>query len=232
MPRQRGAWHLVRRTADVERRATQVPTVERAQQGGVVDQVAARCIDEVRTPLHAGKRFVFQQVFGRCIGSCQADHEVGLRQEFRQADLHDSGCANLHLRIAHHHTHAQGLCQRAQVTADLPVPDHTQGRAAQFAAHPGLCVHASAVTGGCAGDMPTQVDHHADDPLRDRCHEARAGLCHQHAMRTRRSDVDGADVHGATHHCLQVGKRSKHAGVQRGLPIRNDRAAAECSVYQ
>ncbi len=56
--------HLVRRSSHVERAARDVPGIERRLQRRLVDQVAARDVDEIGAALHLGEGGVVHQVFG------------------------------------------------------------------------------------------------------------------------------------------------------------------------
>lgn len=57
---------------------------------------------------------------------------------------------------------------------------------------------------GVPADAAAEVDHHGDDPLRDRWHITRAGLGHEHSVRAGRGDVDGADVDRAANEGVQL----------------------------
>ena len=93
MPRQHRRGHLVGRTSHIHGAAGQVADVQRLQQGALVDQVAARGIDEERTGLHRGEAGGVHQVLGCGYRWRQAHHMVGPCQQRAEFELLDAGAS-------------------------------------------------------------------------------------------------------------------------------------------
>ena len=87
MAREIGHRHLVRRAADVERAPGEPSGVERGPQRLVVDEVAARRVDEVRAGFHLRERRRVHQLLGLVVRDDQANDEIRLREHCRHLAL-------------------------------------------------------------------------------------------------------------------------------------------------
>ena len=217
--------HLVRRAPDVERAAGESTGVERGDQGGFVDQVAARGVDEVGARLHLRQRPAVDQVLRRVGRGRQADDEIRRREQVVESETAKPSCIDSRMGIVHHDVDAEGERQLAEIAADLAITDDADRGAPQLATHGSRCLHAGAVLADRRTDVAAQIDHHADDPFGDRGDETSAGLRDEDAVPIGRAQVDVADVDGAAHEGLQIRQRREQRRVACRLTIGHDDVA-------
>ena len=144
--RERRRRHLVRRAADVERGAGDAFCLERCGERRLVDQIAARQIDEIGRLLHRREGRSVHQVFGRLVGDGEADDEIGARQEIGQRDLRQPRGDDFFIGIGDQHRHAEGEREVGEIFADHAIADDADGCAFQLPAHARLR-HAAGVIG-------------------------------------------------------------------------------------
>ena len=175
MARQRRRRHLVGRAADVERAAAEVAGVERGEQGGVVDQLAARGVDEegaaASSPRTRRRPSASRSRRWPARGRRRSRTRRAARAAatWRSARVAPSiGCGVVDQRRA-----CRGRARGRRGAADLAEADHAQGRAAQLAAHARRRRLAAWYGLGVAADAAAEVDHHADDPLGHRRRRSR-----------------------------------------------------------
>ncbi len=121
---------------EAERGAGEVPGIEGRAERRLVDQVAARRVEEEGAALHAGKGDPVHQVLGfrRCHG--EADDEVGRAQQFGQFHLRDARVLGARVRVGHQHAHVERQRHVGEPAADGAVADDPDRRAFELAADP------------------------------------------------------------------------------------------------
>ena len=101
--------HLVRRAADIHRRASDALLAQRRRQRGLIDEIAAGQIDEEGVRLHPRQRRLPDQIFGLFVGDREADDVVGAGKQIVERQMPDIGIADGREGIGDHHFHAQRL---------------------------------------------------------------------------------------------------------------------------
>ncbi len=126
-PRRR---HLVGRAPDVHRAAGEPPGIERRLERRLVDQVAARDVDEVRAFLHLVEGLRIHEVFGLGGRHREGHNVVGFLQQLVQRHL-----LHLLVGIVDQNPHAERSCHTHDFLADRPVADHAERAALELPAH-------------------------------------------------------------------------------------------------
>ena len=220
-----GRGHLVGGAADVHGAAGDRARAQGLLERLLVDQVAARDVDEVRGALHPKKLVAADQVLGLRRGDGQTDHEVGFFQQRAEVGLAQRG-RGLDVGIAHQDLHAERQAELGQAPADAAIADDAERAAEKLAAHDGCRRAARPIGAGRIRDAAGKVDHHADGKLGNRIDEARARPRHQHAGLRRGADVDVADVDGAAHEGHEVRQLREDFRGPFGLAVGDDHGAA------
>ena len=101
----------------------------------LVDEIAARQVDEERMRLHARQRRLPDQVFGLLVGDREADHKVGTAKQIVERHMLDAGVADGRKGIGDQNLHAQHLGDISEVAADAAIADDAEAAAGQLPAH-------------------------------------------------------------------------------------------------
>ena len=174
------------------------PDVERGQQIGLVDDAAARAVDDARARLHGGDL-------------ARADHVLGLVGQ-RHVDGEDVGAAEHRLQVREPHAEVAGAALRDEriVHEDAPCRRRLQARGhprahlAEAEHARGLPEELGAVDGAIPlealervvgqRDLADQRQQHAHGVLGRRDHVAVGGVDDHHALARAGVDVDVVDA--------------------------------------
>ena len=217
-----GRRHLVRCPADIHGGAGDATFGQGLRQCRLVDEIAARHVDEEGIGLHAPEGRLAQQVLGLLVGDGEADHVVGARQKIVERQLGEATIVDLGIGIRHQHGHAEPGQQRRQGARDAAVADDADRAAAELATDPDLRSPAGVIVGHGARDAARKIDQQAEREFHDRLHEARLGMGYQHTRPRGRFDIDVADVDGATHHDSQPRQPGEDFARHRGGAVGDD----------
>ena len=221
-PREFRRRHLVGRAADIHGGAGDTVFRQDLQQRRLVDQIAARHVDEEGVRLHAGEGRRVQQVLGLLVGDGEADHVVGAAQQLLHRQLLEAPVVDLGVGIGHQHRHAHRRQHRRQLARDAAVADDADRAAGKLPADLDLGLAALVIGRRRARDAAREIDQEADGQLDHRLHEARLGMGHQHARLRGRRHVDVADVDGAAHHDLELRQAREDLGRHRRRAVGDD----------
>jgi hypothetical protein len=226
------ARHLVGGAADIHCRPGDAALVEGAGKRRLVDEIAARGVDEKGGRLHACERRRVDEVLG--LGGCDRERhdEVAGREQRGKVHLVDALAPHLDVRIGDEDAHAEREAELGEIASDRAIADDAERAAAELAPHSRDRRPAGTVGERRVRDAAREIDHEAEDVLGDGRDEAGAGLRHQHAGAARRRHVDVADVDRAAHERDEVGQRLEDLAVSRRLPVRDDDSAAARRVDQ
>ena len=128
--------HLVGCAAYVQSSAGDALLIEGGCERRLVDEVAAREVDEERVGAHEPQLRRADQVLGLLGGHRQRQHEIGALQQLVELHLLDLAMLDHDVRVAHQHLHAERQRQLADAAAEGTVADDA-GRRAVRAAGPG-----------------------------------------------------------------------------------------------
>ena len=109
-----------------------------ADERRLVDEIAARQVDEERMRLHSRQRRLPDQVFGLLVGDGETDDKVGTAKQIVERHMLDAGVADGRKGIGDQNLHAQHLGDISQVTADAAIADDAEAAAGQLPAHDDL----------------------------------------------------------------------------------------------
>ena len=141
----------------------------------LVDEIAARQVDEERMRLHPRQRRLPDQIFGLFIGDREADDKVGTAEEIVERHMLDAGIVDGRKGIGDQNFHAQHFCDPGQIAADAAVADDAEAAAGQLPAHDDLRLAPGMVIGARARNTARQIDHEAERKFRHRLDEAGSG---------------------------------------------------------
>src|SRR5712692_5986858 len=225
--------HLVRRTPNVDRGARDAPLLERPLERRLIDQIAARQIDEERTRLHLRESRGVHQILGFLGRDGEAYHEVGFGEQRVERRLTDAGRRDGLVRVADDHLHAERLADRREISADDAIADDPQGGALELTSGAGLRSAALAINERRARDVAREIDHEPERHFGNGGGKAGRRPGHQDTLRARRRHVDVADIdRAAQERDERTGRVPKESRRPRGLPVRHDDLAAARRLRQ
>ena len=99
--------HLVQRAADIHRGAGDAVLAQCRRQRGLVDEIAARQVDEEGMRLHARQRRLPDQIFGLLVGDREADDKIGSCQQIVERHMLEVLFADGRKGIGDQNFHAQ-----------------------------------------------------------------------------------------------------------------------------
>ncbi len=155
-----GIWSSARPTSS--RRAGNAVLAQRRRQCRLVDQIAARQIDEKGVLLHPRQGRLPDQILGLFIGDGETDDIVGARQEIVERHMLDCGIADGREGIGDQNFHAQHLRNRRQMAADAAIADDAEAAAGQLPAHYDVRHPSGMIVGGRARHAARKIDHEAE----------------------------------------------------------------------
>jgi hypothetical protein len=203
-PRELRRRHLIRRAANIHRRARDAALAQCVGQGLLIDQIAARQIDEKGVRLHPRQSRLPDQIFGLLIGDREAHHIVRAAEQIVERHMFDIGVVDGHEGIGDRDLHAQRLGDERQRPADAAIADDAKTAAGELAPHHDLGLAARMIVRGRARYAARQIDHEAERKLRHRRDEAGRRPRHQHAGCRCGIDVDIADIDRAANEGAQL----------------------------
>ena len=215
-----GRGHLVGRAADVERGAGDASLVEGDRERRLVDEVAAREIDQECIAAHEPQLRRADQIFGLLRRHRQRQYEIGALQQLVELDLLDLAVLDHDVRVVDQNLHAERQGEIGDAAAKRAVADDAGGGAGELAAPGDRRGHAGLVGDVGARDAARGVDHEADRQLAHRRHPAAARLRDEDAVGRRARHVDVADVDGDAQDGHEVGQRGEHAPPRTPSPGR------------
>ncbi|EAR50516.1 hypothetical protein OG2516_09735 [Oceanicola granulosus HTCC2516] len=182
----------------VEGRAGDVAVLERVRQRLLVDEAAARAVDDPHALLRLGEVLAAQDVLRLLRQRHVQGDEVGARQQRVEPDLLDTELGGALLRqerIVGDHLHPQPHRAGADDAADVARADHAERLAGQLDAHEArLLPLARMGRGRRLGDLARDGEHHRDGVLGGGDHVAEGGVHHDDALLRRVRDVDVIDA--------------------------------------
>ena len=199
--------------------------VERALERRLVDEIAARGVDEPRRAASCARsaaasiRFSVSALATASGTTKSASAEQRARSTCDQRRL-DASCRD---RARARACRAPAPSVR-QIRADGAIADDAD-RARPGAAGPCAAARHRAAHGRrrrSASCAAPRIDHGADDPFRHRRHEAGRGARDQHAVAARGRHVDVADVDGDALEGDEVGQRVEQRRLARRLAVGDD----------
>ena len=211
------------RDLHVERGALDAAAVERIQQRRLVDDAAARAVDDVGRRLHQGQLRRTDQVARVVLQRAMHGHEVGARQGGAEVG-HRLAAHGLDLsrrigRIDAQALEPQRVQRLRQPAADAPEPDdehRPSGNVHGDELRPAAPVVALA-HGAVELVQPLgQRVHHGDGVLHHRRRIGEADGGHDHAPLGRRRHVDVVEADAVARDDLEVGRRLHHGARDLG----------------
>ena len=209
---------------NVEPDVADVPALERLDQRRLVDQRAARGIDQDRARLHARDALGAQESAGRVIEhQVEGDH-IGVRQQCVElAERHASAARP----VPTDHVHADTLADARHLAPDTAEPDHAQRLAVELHAflrrphaRAHLAVHAGHVTRGGEHQCNRMLGHGGVAIALDGVHGDAAAL--------KLIDIHVAGRAGAEEHDVLERRALRHQlGRHSGVVVERDRVAFE-----
>ena len=127
--------HLVQRAADIHRGAGNAVLAQRRRERRLVDEIAARQVDEERIGAHPRQRRLPDQIFGFFIGDRETNDKVGSAEQIVERHMLDAGVADARKGIRDQDLHAQYLGDISEVPADAAIADDAEAAAGQLPAH-------------------------------------------------------------------------------------------------
>ncbi len=215
-------WAVLGRFAleHVERGPGNLPAVERIGQRRLVDQAAARTVDDPHALLGLGEVFRRQDI-ARLVGQRRVQRdEIGLGQQRVEIGFLDPDFDRAFLGqegIVGNDLHPQAQRAAGDDAADIARADQAQRFAGHFDAHEvvlGPFARLRADIGG--GDLPRQREHHRDGVFGrgDRIAERR--VHHHHALAAGVGDIDIVDADTGAANDLEIGRRIEDFGRDLG----------------
>ena len=194
----------------VEARPRDMARFQRLGQSRLIDQPAARAVDDTYARFQLGDVLAAEDIGGLLgIGHMQGD-EIGMGEQLLQLDLAHAHLLGLLLgeeRIIGHDLHLEALGPVADDAADIARADHAKRLAGQLDPHEaGLLPFALMGRGAGLGNLPRHGEHHRDGVLGGGDHVAKGRVHHDHALLGGRDLVDivGADPGAADD--FQIGR--------------------------
>lgn len=120
---------------DIQRHAAKVPGLQRGQQRRLVDQLAARHIDQPGAGFHAGQLARADQVPRLAVQHAVQRYRVTALEHLTEVNA----ALDRHVgrvRVVTEHLHAKGLCHASHRAADAPHADEAERLAGEVARHP------------------------------------------------------------------------------------------------
>ncbi len=204
----------------VEGRARDLPGIERLPQRLLVDQPAARTIDDAHALLHRRDRSGIDDVLG-LVGQRRVQRdEVGALEQFRKIDLLDSKIARAlgrQERIVGDHLHAQAVAAVGHDRADIAAADDAERLGGDLDPHEAVLLPFAGLRRSVGlRDLTRQREHQRDGVLGGGDRIAERRVHHDHALGGRRRNVDVVDADaGAADHPQLLGflqKLRRHLG--------------------
>jgi hypothetical protein len=158
------------RGEDVDGASVQVTRFERVDEGGEVDDLASRVIDQVSALFHLTQLGGSDHVLGLLqLGNVQGDEIRSAQELFERIRLPGGSERHDGYHVVVDDLHPKGFRQHAQLTTDVSIPDDPQGLASDLPASLGDLVpdpfsHLSRPV----GELTREGDDLADDELGDR----------------------------------------------------------------
>ena len=212
---------------DVEARAGDVAGDQQVAHRQLVDQPAARAVDDAHALLGLHQVGARQDVLGLLGERRVHGDEVGARQELLERHLLDAelgGALLAQERIVGDHPHLQPERALGDDRADIAAADQAQRLEAELGAHEAVLLPLAGLGAGVGrGDLAGQREHQRDGMLGGGDGVAERRVHHHDAVRRRRLDVDIVDADAGATDDFQVLRLRQHLG--RDLGRRADREA-------
>ena len=198
----------------VERRAADMPAVEPGLQRRLVDQPAARAVDDAHALLRLGEVLGRLEVAGG-VGQRRVEgDEVGARQQLVQRDLLD---AELHRafggqeRIVGDDLHPEAQRAVGDDRADIARADQAQRLGGELHPHEAVLLPLAGLGGLVRlGQVAGEREHQRDGVLGGGDRVAERRVHHHHAGGGRGGDVDIVDADAGAAHDLELLRRGEH----------------------
>ena len=182
----------------VEGRARDMAGIERGRERDLVDETAARAIDDAHALLRLGDVFSRQDVLGLRRHRRMQRDDVGAREQFVELDLLDADVLGAFRRqegIEGDDAHAQADRAIGDDRADIAAADHAERLGRDLDAHEAVLLPLAGLRRGVGGgDFARQREHHGDGVLGGRDRIAERRVHHDDAATRGRGNVDIVDA--------------------------------------
>ena len=152
---------MIWRAADIHGGAGQMLCFKCHHQCCLINQFAAREIDEARTRLHGRKGSDVEQMLGGSVGNREADHDIRSCQHFIERRLGNAWISDLGERIRNRNAHAERQGYLGKALTDAPIANYAKPRCGKLQPHASLRQAASAIGTRHGADIARQIHHEA-----------------------------------------------------------------------